>query len=44
MWAKIAPELAGSFRVVLPDLRGYGWSSVAPIEPDHAQMSSVMAT
>jgi len=44
MWAKIAPELAESFRVVLPDLRGYGWSSVAPVEPDHAQMSKrVMA-
>lgn len=39
MWARIAPKLSESFRVVLPDLRGYGWSSVAPIEPDHAQMS-----
>lgn len=44
MWAKIAPKLAESFRVVLPDLRGYGWSSVPPIEADHAQMSKrVMA-
>lgn len=39
MWAKIAPALAEYFRVILPDLRGYGWSSVAAVEPDHAQMS-----
>lgn len=39
MWAKIAPKLAESFRLVLPDLRGYGWSTVPPVEPDHAQMS-----
>lgn len=28
MWHRIAPELARHFTVVLPDLRGYGWSSV----------------
>lgn len=39
MWAKIAPRLAERFRVILPDLRGYGWSGVAPVVPDHAQMS-----
>jgi haloacetate dehalogenase len=39
MWAKIAPRLAEYFRLVIPDLRGYGWSSVPEIEPDHAQMS-----
>ena len=39
MWAKIAPRLAERFRVVLPDLRGYGWSSVPEAEADHAQMS-----
>lgn len=39
MWAKIAPKLAEHFRVVLPDLRGYGWSGVPEVEPDHAQMS-----
>jgi haloacetate dehalogenase len=27
-WHKIASELAKHFTVVLPDLRGYGWSSV----------------
>ena len=27
-WHRIAPELAKRFTVVLPDLRGYGWSSV----------------
>lgn len=44
MWAKIARELAEHFRVILPDLRGYGWSSLAKPVPDHAQMSkSVMA-
>ncbi len=28
MWHKIAPELAQYFRVIVFDLRGYGWSSV----------------
>ena len=27
MWHAIAPELADRFTVVVPDLRGYGWSS-----------------
>lgn len=39
MWAKIAPKLAERFRLVLPDLRGYGWSSVPEPEPGHTQMS-----
>ncbi|MCE1234871.1 MAG: alpha/beta hydrolase [Hyphomicrobiales bacterium] len=39
MWAKVAPRLAEYFRLVIPDLRGYGWSSVPAVEPDHAQMS-----
>ena len=39
MWAKVAPRLTERFRVVLPDLRGYGWSSVPEIEADHSQMS-----
>jgi pimeloyl-ACP methyl ester carboxylesterase len=25
-WHKVAPELAGDFRVLMPDLRGHGWS------------------
>ncbi len=39
MWAKIAPKLAERFRVILPDLRGYGWSGVPETLADHAQMS-----
>lgn len=27
MWARIAPRLAERFRVIVMDLRGYGWSS-----------------
>ncbi len=27
MWARIAPQLATRFTVVVMDLRGYGWSS-----------------
>lgn len=30
MWHRIAQALAGRFTVIAPDLRGYGWSSVAP--------------
>lgn len=44
MWAKIAPALAERFRLILPDLPGYGWSSVPPVAVDHAPMSKrVMA-
>lgn len=25
-WHKVAPQLAGDFRLVMPDLRGHGWS------------------
>ncbi|MDR3376269.1 MAG: alpha/beta hydrolase [Ancalomicrobiaceae bacterium] len=39
MWAGIAGDLALKFRVVVPDLRGYGQSGIADIEPDSAQMS-----
>jgi haloacetate dehalogenase len=39
MWAGIAGELAKDFRVVIPDLRGYGWSQVVEPLPDHDQMS-----
>jgi haloacetate dehalogenase len=31
-WHKIAPELAKRFTLVMPDLRGYGWSSTP--DPD----------
>jgi haloacetate dehalogenase len=39
MWHAIAPALAKTHRVIVPDLRGYGWSSVPEAEADHAQMS-----
>jgi haloacetate dehalogenase len=38
-WHAVAPRLAGRFRVVTPDLRGYGGSTLPPDEPDHAQSS-----
>ena len=39
MWAGLAGELAKGFRVIVPDLRGYGWSQVVEPRPEHAQMS-----
>ena len=36
MWAKIAPDLASSFTVVVPDLRGYGRSSKPASADDHS--------
>ncbi len=39
MWAGIAGELAKTHRVIVPDLRGYGFSGVVERSPDHAQMS-----
>ena len=39
MWRDIAPALTATRTVVVPDLRGYGASSVPPSEPDHAQAS-----
>jgi haloacetate dehalogenase len=38
MWHRVAPQLAPHFRLVLPDLRGYGDSEPAPDEPQHTQM------
>jgi haloacetate dehalogenase len=38
-WHRVAPLLARDFSVVCPDVRGYGESTVAPDEPDHAQQS-----
>ena len=35
MWHRIAPELAKHFHVILPDLRGYGWSSAPRSEAPH---------
>lgn len=39
MWRRVAQALNPHFRLVLPDLRGYGDSSRLPGQPDHAQAS-----
>jgi haloacetate dehalogenase len=38
-WRKVAPLLAERFTVVLPDLRGYGASSIPPSDPTHEPYS-----
>lgn len=38
-WHRVAPQLAGSFFVVCPDLRGYGQSTLPNDAPDHAHSS-----
>jgi haloacetate dehalogenase len=40
-WSRVAPLLVerGGFRVVCPDLRGYGRSTLPPDRADHAQAS-----
>lgn len=38
-WHRLAPQLADSFFVVCPDLRGYGQSTLPPDAPQHAQAS-----
>ena len=39
MWHKIAPRLAKTFSVVIPDLRGYGDSDKPPTDATHAPYS-----
>ena len=39
MWHRIAPALAERFSLVIPDLRGYGWSSLPEEASDHSTMS-----
>jgi haloacetate dehalogenase len=39
LWHRVAQRLAPHFRLVLPDLRGYGDSDTPPDEPGHAQQS-----
>ncbi|MCD6679871.1 MAG: alpha/beta hydrolase [Burkholderiaceae bacterium] len=39
MWQRVAQQLAPHFRLVLPDLRGYGDSARPPGESDHANYS-----
>lgn len=36
MWHKMAPELAKTHRLIIPDLPGYGWSAAPEPGPDHA--------
>ncbi len=43
MWAGIAPRLAERFRVVVPDLRGYGQSSAPESKGGEAYAKRVMA-
>jgi haloacetate dehalogenase len=35
IWHRVAPGLARRFRLVIPDLRGYGDSVAVPPDPDH---------
>ncbi|MEO0979585.1 MAG: alpha/beta hydrolase [Pseudomonadota bacterium] len=39
IWHKIAPELAARFTLIMPDLPGYGQSSIPPRSPDHGTYS-----
>lgn len=39
LWHRVAQRLADRYRLVLPDLRGYGASVAPPDAPDHAQAS-----
>lgn len=39
IWHRVAQRLAPHYRLVLPDLRGYGESSCPPGEPEHANYS-----
>jgi haloacetate dehalogenase len=39
MWHKVAPELAKTYHVICPDLRGYGGSHKPPATKDHAPYS-----
>ena len=39
LWRRVAMTLAPHFRLVVPDLRGYGWSDKPADEPGHAQQS-----
>ena len=38
-WARVAPRLAEAFRVIVPDLRGYGASDAPPDDPGHTVYS-----
>ena len=38
-WHRVVPLLAGSYRLVLPDLRGHGWSDAPPDGYDREQLA-----
>lgn len=38
-WSRVAPELARHFRVIIPDLRGYGQSDAPPDDAGHTAYS-----
>ncbi len=44
MWHRVAPALAGLFTLVVPDLRGYGWSSAPSSHGGSAYTKRVMGT
>ena len=35
MWHRVAPKLAGKFKLVIADLPGYGWSDVPTSDANH---------
>ena len=39
LWHRVAQQLRGHYRLVMPDLRGYGESSCEPGDSDHANYS-----
>ena len=39
MWHRVAPRLAQRFTLIIPDLRGYGQSSVPADDPEHFSYS-----
>ncbi len=42
MWHRVAPRLAQRFTLVIPDLRGYGWSSAPASQGGEAYTKRVM--
>lgn len=36
MWHRVAPKLAGRFKLIMPDLPGYGWSVAPEADKSHA--------
>lgn len=38
-WSKVAPDFAKKFKCIIPDLRGYGQSSVPETDADHLAFS-----